>query len=221
MESTFKYNFYGRRKGRGKKSIHDDLFHSALDALSIDRWKDRWPDPLWMEIGFGFGDHLNSWLTQNLKSAILGVEVFETGIVHCMESLKNCADRCALFPHPVANLLPLLPDGMLEGIFILFPDPWPKKRHHKRRLVQTSFLEECYRLLKPKGVIRFASDHPDLVEFTLTQVNLHGKFQWVQGARTAYPAEWPTWPDEWSTSRYHQKAMAQNKPCAAIVWQKP
>lgn len=223
MESTFKPNkpnFYGRRKGRGGKSIHEGLLSSALDALTIEKWKKAWPSPLWMEIGFGFGHHLVSWLAHHPDSYGLGVEVFEAGIAHCVEGVGENADRCALFPAPVAELLPLLPDHILDGIFILFPDPWPKKRHHKRRLIQASFLDECDRLLKPQGVIRFASDHPELVEFTLTQFHNHEKFEWVEGARTGNPLEWPLWPKDWPTSRYHQKAIAQNKPCAAMVWQK-
>jgi len=220
QEIQSKSNFYGRRKGRGKQNIHDEALQRVLESLDVNKWKNQWPALLWMEIGFGFGEHLVSWLSNNPMSYAIGAEVFESGIIHCMEHLKDSSERCALFTDPVAGLLPTLPNKILDGIFILFPDPWPKKRHHKRRLIQASFLNECHRLLKPQGVIRFASDHPDLVEFTLNQVQSDGRFTWKEGAYSCVPGEWPLWPNDWPTSRYHQKAVAQNKPCAHIVWEK-
>lgn len=210
--------FYGRIKGRGK---NQDWIQERLPFLEVGRWGSSWPRPLWLEIGFGYGENLLAWMASHPQAFIIGVEVFQPGLAHFLSHLPiDEYPRCALFPHPVEILLPLLPAQSLECIFILFPDPWPKRRHAKRRLVQGALLQTFYHLLQPHGQIVFASDHADLVTFTLNQMEEHPGFHWKEGASTANPTDWPPWPESFPSSRYHQKAIARGQSCAYMVWEK-
>ncbi len=100
-----------------------------------------------------------------------------------------------------------LPSGSLSRLFLLFPDPWPKTRHHKRRFVRKETLEEFARLLRPGGEFRFASDIPSYVCWTLAHVARHGAFEWT----AERPSDWRTRPPDWPPTRYEQKAISRGR----------
>ena len=231
MMTAQKVNFYGRRKGHALSAEKKTILAHLGDLTHFDTWykpqslenMHHWPSRVFLEIGFGFGEHLWHWLDQNPNDHIIGAEVFANGIAHCAQGLLNQSHRVRLFTHPVQELWPLLPHNSLDGIIILFPDPWPKKRHHKRRLVQKSFLDQCAPFLKKGAFLRFASDHPELVAFSLDHLQDHERFVWhagVHAENAPYPKDWPQWPHDWFASRYCQKARAQGLPCAHSVWHK-
>jgi tRNA (guanine-N7-)-methyltransferase len=165
---------------------------------------------MWMEIGFGYGEHLVQWMMQYPKRSMIGVEVFENGWVSCVNQLPDHGmDAFALFNEPVEELLPTLPDSVLSGIIIRFPDPWPKRRHEKRRLIQPDFLNECSRVVKNKGTLYFASDHTQMVDFAHMAFVTHPRWHCAMHG-TIRPAGWPV-------SRYESKAMAKRIPCMYTV----
>lgn len=210
-------NWYGRRKGHAMGRMRSEAL-MRMETFSVNRWVHSWPKKIWLEVGFGFGEHLLTWLDAHQDHAILGSEVFENGLAHFIANLKpEDEHRCAIFPSPVQELLPRLPKEIFEGIIVFFPDPWPKKRHHKRRLVQGETLDTLVSLLKRGGQIRFASDDPDLVDFTLKALDQQPLLTWVSGLRTSQDP-WPAWPTDWPTSRYYEKALARGVPCAHSLW---
>ena len=211
--------FYGRRKGR---LIPKQLYAKTLERLKnldIKKWQGQWPQELWLEIGFGSGEHLNQWLGQYPQRSLIGVEVFINGVIHCVEAMPEPNEkRCVIFSEPVQSLWSTLSESSLDGIIVFFPDPWPKRRHAERRLVQPEFLDRCARYVKPGGLFHFASDHLGLIAHTLKHLNDHPRWQCIDGARTHNPIDWPDWPDHWPSSRYRDKAINRGAPCAFSIW---
>jgi len=183
-----------------------------LQDLSVDRWREKWPEQAWLEIGFGFGEHLVDWVASHPDSFIMGVEVFEKGIVSCINHLPIQHDhRVAIFDQPVAALLNTIPDNGLCGVIVRFPDPWSKRRHAKRRLIQDDFLDHCSRMVCGGGVLHFASDHTQLVDFSCDVFQRHARWDCVMKSTTR--------PQGWMTSRYENKALLRGDVCHYSTWQ--
>ena len=199
--------FFGRYKGRKfSKSAHARTAE-RLNTLSVQRWQGGYPKELWLEIGFGSGEHLCQWLTLHTTRSVIGVEVFLNGLIHCVHSLPDAVkNRCALFTQPIQELWPLLPESIFDGIILFFPDPWPKRRHQDRRMVQWDFLDQCAKSVKPGGLFYFASDHQPLIQHSFDILHAHPRWKCIAGATNAQPATWPQWPDDWPSSRYRDKA---------------
>lgn len=196
-----------------------EALDKILPAVHYDVQMHPWPQKTWLEIGFGFGEHLLEQMDSKPLDGFIGVEVFENGLAHFLTQLK-AQDywRCRLFPYCASQLS--LPEAFLDGIFILFPNPWPKKGHHKRRLLQSFFLDRCYRWLKPEGCLYIASDHVDLTCWMLHQLANHTGFTFQEGVDQENPTLWPSWPASWPLSRYQQKASLRGARCAHMVWKK-
>lgn len=215
--------FYGRRKGRPLTVHALSTMDTVLPQLSIQRWLQpgQWPQHVWLDVGCGSGEHMIQWLAQHPHACAIGVEVFLNGLAQCMTHLPvSDYERCALYPHPVQTLWPLLPPASMDGIWLFFSDPWPKKRHHRRRLLQHAFLDECSRVLRPQACLHVASDHPGLIAHSLSQLAAHPAWTHVAGAHTACEdvAPWPAWPDTWPTTRYYRKALQQGSRCMWTSW---
>ncbi|PPE05620.1 tRNA (guanosine(46)-N7)-methyltransferase TrmB [Holospora curviuscula] len=173
--------------------------------------------PWWMEIGFGDGIHLRTQLQRNPHVHFLGVEVFRPGIAQCLKDLsQNARNQLHIFPHNVHLLMPRLPKTVIEKIFILFPDPWPKYRHHKRRLLQPEFLSQCWKVLKDEGKLIIASDVIPLIHWMQNNLLEHQGFQYVEGAYSSDPLEWPAWPCDLTLSTYGRKAVHKTY----FIWKK-
>jgi tRNA (guanine-N7-)-methyltransferase len=220
IDSSKTQLFFGRRKGRGFRNNPYARILERLESLSVQRWQGQWPQELWLEIGFGSGEHLCQWLVQHPTRSVIGVEVFLNGLVHCVDSLpEHLEDRCAIFSDPIQALWPLLSESLLDGVILFFPDPWPKRRHQDRRMVQPNFLDQCAYCVKPGGAFHFASDHNPLIQHTLKTLHAHPRWHCVDGATSANPELWPSWPGDWPSSRYRDKALEKNIPCAFSIWQ--
>jgi tRNA (guanine-N7-)-methyltransferase len=203
--------FYGRRKGRGLSNRLSEQAHMRLQHLSVDRWVHAWPEQVWLEIGFGFGEHLVDWLVLHPDRCIVGAEVFENGVVSCINKLPvQCENRVAIFNQPVAALFEKIPDNGLQGVIVRFPDPWPKRRHANRRLIQDAFLDQCAQKVRAGGTLYFASDHAQLVDFSCAILNRHVRWTCVMQSTTR--------PQEWATSRYEDKALARGDVCHYSIW---
>ncbi|TAN72055.1 MAG: tRNA (guanosine(46)-N7)-methyltransferase TrmB [Magnetospirillum sp.] len=214
--------FYGRRKGKPLRKTKQELLQSLLPQLEIPAPKPGEtldpaglfafnPKAIWLEVGFGAGEHTAAQAQANPEVGLIGSEVFLNGLGGLLKLIAaEGLNNIRIFPDDVRRLLPALPDGCLERVFVLFPDPWPKKRHADRRFIGTGNLDQLSRLLGPGGELRVASDHPVYIAWVREQMALRSDFEPVQDAGSR--------PDGWAPSRYEQKALEQGTVCAYMSW---
>jgi tRNA (guanine-N7-)-methyltransferase len=215
--------FYGRRKGKPLKAGRQNLLETLLPRLKFARPQSRQSidiksllpqkSDVWLEIGFGGGEHLAAQAAAHLDVGFIGCEVFINGVASLLKCLEaNGADNVRIFHDDVRHLLPHLPDASLGRIYLLFPDPWPKTRHAKRRFISPEMLSELARLLVDGGELHVASDHPVYVRWTLTHATDHPLFQWP--ARE--PGDWRNRPADGFPTRYEEKAVAVGRKPAYL-----
>jgi tRNA (guanine-N7-)-methyltransferase len=208
---------YGRLKARPIRARRAARTAARLPQLSVP---DAPFDPralapgaseVWLEAGFGAGEHLAAQAQRRPDVLILGAEPFLNGLAACVAHIDALAlDNVRLHPGDVRELMARLPDASLTRIFVLFPDPWPKTRHKKRRLLDAAFVAEAARLLAPGGRLRFATDWADYADWTLERLRASPSFRWV--ARRA--DDWRTPPADHVTTRYEMKRLGDCAP----VW---
>lgn len=162
-----------------------------------------------LEIGFGGGEHLVAQATAHPNTRFIGVEPFINGVASCLRNVEEVnAQNIRLHQGDARDVVARLPDASLDRVYILFPDPWPKARHHKRRLIQAGFLNELARVMKPGAELRFATDWANYASWTLEQVTHHPRFAWL--AESA--ADWRSaWPGHVQT-RYERKKLGDCAP---------
>ncbi len=211
--------FYGRRKGKPLKAGRQALLESSLPRLRIEipvtprsldpaaLFAER-PGALRLEIGFGSGEHLAEQAAANPDIGFIGAEVFLNGVASLVRYIgERALTNVRVFDNDARFLLPTLMDRSLARISLLFPDPWPKARHAKRRLISPAMLDECARVLAENGELRVASDHPIYVEWALRHGTAHPAFQWL----ASRPEDWRIRPADSAMTRYEQKALAQGR----------
>ncbi len=181
---------FGRRRGRKLSPRQQSLLTHGQERLAVPMDKPisegglraMFSAPVqevWLEIGFGAGEHLVWQAEQNPQAGFIGAEPYVNGVVAAMAAIEErcLQDRVRIHADDVHHLLNLLPPASLSRSFILFPDPWPKKRHLERRLVSRSLLDELDRLLRPGSELRFASDIASYTEATLELLKAHKAFE--------------------------------------------
>jgi tRNA (guanine-N7-)-methyltransferase len=214
--------FYGRRKGRPLRKGQQHLIDMLLPRLAIDlpasgtfdprrlfpQSPDGPPQEVWLEIGFGGGEHLAEQARANRHAGIIGCEVFLNGIATLLAQVEaHDLGNVRIYPEDARDLLDRLPEASLDRVFLLFPDPWPKRRHAARRFIQTERLDQLARLLKPGGEFRVASDDPGYITWALAHLTAHPRFQWLaQG-----PRDWRERPADWPPTRYEAKALREGR----------
>ena len=214
-------NFYGRFKGKTLRPaqeiyLREDLHALLPGAVSWDENPTRKPLDLdrlfegrdvWLEVGFGGGEHLVHQALKNPEVGIIGCEPFINGVAMLLGKIREAGvQNLRIYPGDVRNIFDILPVQSIARGFLLYPDPWPKKRHHRRRFVTAEYLQPLSQVLQSGAMFRVATDIPDYVRQTLDQVPQHG-FDWL--AET--PDDWRTaWPD-WISTRYEQKALREDR----------
>lgn len=164
---------------------------------------------LWLEIGFGGGEHVSAQAKANPDAGIMASEVFIEGIAKCLSDIDDMGlQNVRLWDEDARELVNLLPDTCLYRVFILFPDPWPKKRHQKRRIIQPDFLRELSRVMKPGARLRFATDVRSYADEALTIFLAEPSFEWL--AKTA--DDWRTPPPDHFRTRYETKNLGDIAP---------
>ncbi len=216
--------FFGRRKSRPLKPRQAELMRDLLPALQLtadDAPILKTPARLFapparemvLEIGFGGGEHLAHQARTHPEWGFIGCEPFINGVAKLLSAVER--DNLAnlrIWDADARHLLPLLGTETFARVFLLYPDPWPKKRHHKRRFVNQENLAQIRRILKPGGEFFFASDIPHYVAWTLWQVRAHGGFAWLaERAR-----DWREPPPGWLSTRYEQKALKAGRTPAYL-----
>ncbi|HEY3638635.1 MAG TPA: tRNA (guanine(46)-N(7))-methyltransferase TrmB [Rhizomicrobium sp.] len=209
-------SLYGRRKGPKLSAHRAALLEGVLPRLKLELSAGIDPknlfeapvDELWLEIGFGAGEHLLWQAEHHPGIGIIGAEPYQTGVAKLLSKLpqketEDYISRIRIYEGDARDILEVLPDACLGRIFLLFPDPWPKTRHHKRRFIQMDLLDELARVMKSGAEFRFASDDPGYVEWTLERMLLHSGFEWMAVQRD----DWFIRPPDWPATRYEQKAL--------------
>ena len=164
---------------------------------------------VWLEIGFGGGEHLVAQAARHPDVLVLGAEPFTNGVASALRHIDEAdARNVRLHPGDARELMAKLPDGSVKRLFILFPDPWPKLRHHKRRLVDGSFLSEAARVLKSGGRLRFATDWADYADQVLALMPDRQDFAWLAERAD----DWRLPPADHVTTRYEEKRLGDCAP---------
>ena len=217
IETEMSTAFFGRRKGKTLSPTQQRLIDDLLPRLCVNPTEPiedartlfaHEPQGLWLEIGFGGGEHLVRQAESHPDKGLIGCEPFVNGMVKALSQLKDRAiGNVRLYDEDAAHILDWLPEGSLERIFLLYPDPWHKKRHWKRRFVSDQNLKRMVRVLKPGGVFRFASDIEDYVRWTLDHVAAIPQLE-EQG--TTQEERLTPWSD-WLRTRYEEKAIREGR----------
>ena len=206
---------FGRLKARPIKPRQAALMETRLPDLRIPagpvdaRALMPAARETWLEVGFGGGEHMAAQAARHPDTLILGAEPFQNGVASALRHLDEQAlSNVRLQDGDARELLARLPAASVERAFILFPDPWPKARHHKRRLIQPDTVAELARVLTPGGRLRFASDWADYVDWTLERLTASPDFRWT----AARADDWRRPPSDHVTTRYEEKRLGDVKP---------
>lgn len=214
-------NFYGRLKGKHLKKSQQGYLEEDLAALSPGpvSWDDNpardnldvqalfGGHDVWLEVGFGGGEHVVHQAAAHPDVGIIGCEPYINGVAMLLGKMRKAGvENLRIHPGDVRDLFDVLPDRSISKAFLLYPDPWPKARHHRRRFVTPEHLEPLARVLKPGAEFRVATDIPDYVRQTLEEVPRAG-FEWL--AET--PEDWRRPWGDWLSTRYEQKALREGR----------
>ena len=214
---------YGRRKGKRLTARKARLVAELLPRLRPDLSKPA-PDDVralfdnkvrevWLEIGFGGGEHLLWQARGNPDIGIIGCEPFLNGVASLLGGIDDHGlETIRIHDGDARELIAWLPDNAVSRVFILFPDPWPKKRQAKRRLVTPDLVRSLARILVAGGELRFASDDMNYAREALYTIGRSGAFAWT--ARRA--ADWRERPADWPETRYERKALCEGRKPAYL-----
>jgi len=216
---------YGRSKGKALRSYHARLVEDLLPRLEIDPAGLKRGEPafgpgfreLRLEIGFGGGEHLAARAREAPDVAFIGCEPFINGVAKLLavvdaEKLANIRIRAG----DARELVGALPPGCLSRIYILYPDPWPKRRQNKRRLIGPQTLAELARVLAPGGEVRFATDIDDYAGWTLQRFLASPDFEWLAGEADDWRRPW----QDWEPTRYEVKARSEGRPSCYLTFRR-
>lgn len=214
--------FYGRRQGKRLRPKQAAGLSDTLPGLQIDCSGPVRPEALfstaktgfWLEIGFGGGEHLINNARLHPDIGHLGCEPFINGMAKLVLLIEQDGiDAIRLHNDDAVQLLDQLPDASLDRVYLLYPDPWPKRRHYKRRFVSDDNLARIARVLKPGGEFRFASDIDHYVGWTLARLLRSPDFVWTAEQPDDWRLPWENWP----STRYEAKAIREGRTSSYII----
>jgi tRNA (guanine-N7-)-methyltransferase len=199
--------FFGRRKGKRLRAGQDDLVQTLLPRIRVA--PGAMPDrETWLEIGFGGGEHLLAQARAHPDVAMVGCEPFLNGMAKLLAAVdREALTNVRVFDDDVIRLLPAWPSATIDRVSILYPDPWPKRRQRKRRLVSDAFLSELARIMRPGAELRFATDIDDYAGWTIARVLRSDGFRWDARRPHDWRQPWAGWPG----TRYEAKALAAGR----------
>lgn len=205
---------YGRRRGRRLRPAKQALFDTLLPELTLTLPPGGRLDMgtvfpkykhYWLEIGFGGGEHLAHQAVLHPEVGLIGCEPYINGIAGLLKSIDDRQlANIRIYPQDGRLLVDALPDASIERVFILYPDPWPKARHHKRRLISTEFLTALARVMAPGAQLRLATDDAGYATWMLERLIPHPDFLWTAKDCDDWLNPW----DDWIPTRYEQKRLA-------------
>ena len=233
-------HFFGRRKGRIIRKTKTTLLETFLPTLKIDAQTDFTAPDLFvvpvklvcLEIGFGNGEHLAGKAKNNPDVGYIGAEVFQNGVANLLSLITGIkvtadlpetitletgrVDNIRVWDNDIRLLFKSMPDNFLDKVYLLFPDPWPKKRHASRRFVNKDNLQELARILKPGGILRIATDHKVYKSWTLHQMHDCPLFRWTATCGN----DWKHEPKDWVQTKYQRKALKEGRHPVFLDYEK-
>ncbi len=219
-------NLYGRRQDKPLRARPARLMQELLPRVAI---ADPSHGPIapqalfpgsrdvWLEVGTGGGEHLAWQAGRHPQIGMIGAEPFVNGVAKLLSEIdsKELANIRVHFGD-ARPLMEALPDASLGRLFVLHPDPWPKRRHFKRRMISPWFFTEAARLLRPGSQLRIASDIPDYIRWTFMHARNAPAFEWTARRR----ADWEVRPDDWPQTRYEAKALREGRVPAYLTFRR-
>ena len=215
-------NFYGRIKGKSlrpnqTRAMAEDLPKITLPNVTVTENPNRetidinqyfkGKSQIWLEVGFGGGEHMAHQAKSNPDIGLIGVEPYVNGIAMALAKIKDAgAENIAIHPGDARDLMDVLPESSVDKAFLLYPDPWPKARHHRRRFVTPEHLEPLHKVLKAGAEFRISTDIEDYVRQALIEVPKAG-FEWLAEG----PEDWRNPWSDWFSTRYEQKALREGR----------
>jgi tRNA (guanine-N7-)-methyltransferase len=168
---------------------------------------------VWLEIGFGAGEHLAWQAAARPEVGIIGAEPYVAGMAKLLSKIADSGIRnIRLYTEDARDIIAALPDGSLGRAFILCPDPWPKTRHHKRRFIQIEMLDQLARVMRQGAELRFATDDAGYLVWALERFAAHAAFAWTAETQD----DWRTRPADWPQTRYEAKAIRAGRACTYL-----
>lgn len=226
MGQTRKRIFYGRRKGRPLRAGRRRLLDELLPRISVDVARAQtslqtlFPEPVrdvWLEIGFGGGEHLAEQARMHPDVGMIGCEPFINGVARLLSEVeRDKLENIRIHADDARDLIDALPDASIGRVFVLFADPWPKARHARRRFIGPENLDRLARVMKDDAELRLASDQMPLIRWMLFHATEHPDFRWT--ARD--PRDWRNRPDDWPPTRYEEKALGKGIACVYLTFQR-
>lgn len=219
--------FFGRRKGRKLRPRHSHLIETLLPRLAIDLLaaapadlRALFPVPVTgvaLEIGFGGSESMIAQATAHPDFGVIGVEPFINGMAKALAAIDGGhLKNIRLHFDDAADLIEWLPDASLTRIDLIHPDPWPKRRHWKRRFVQDDMVARLARILQPGGEFRFVTDVADYAAWTLQRLLRSPQFEWTPRCADDWRKPWP----EFTPTRYHAKAARENRTSCFLIFRR-
>jgi tRNA (guanine-N7-)-methyltransferase len=227
VSETARLRSYGRRKGHALSARKERLLHELLPTLRLPLDQPA-PHPLtqlfptgvgevWLEIGFGSGEHLLWQAEHHAHVGLIGCEPFINGVASLLGGIEaRELDVIRVHDGDARDVLAWLPPSSISRLFVLFPDPWPKTRHAKRRLLSPETVGEFARVLVQGGELRFASDSGDYAGQVLIALLTSGAFEWT----ALRAADWRIRPPDWPPTRYEGKALSEGRKPAYLSFRR-
>jgi tRNA (guanine-N7-)-methyltransferase len=212
--------FYGRRKGKRLRASQDELVRTLLPRLRVDPRDPlaAFPPPiasLRLEIGFGGGEHLAAQARAHPEVAFIGCEPFVNGVAKLLAAIaREHLPNIRIWDADATELIDALPPRSLAGVSLLYPDPWPKRRHRKRRFLSEQSLAALARVMAPGSELRFVTDIDDYAGWALACVHRSNAFAWTAERPDDWRRPWPGWPG----TRYEAKAKKEGRTAAYLTF---
>ena len=227
-----KRRVYGRRLGRPLNASRQEALDTYLQNLSVpeDLLKESKPiDPrtffpkdiknIIFEVGFGDGDHLAKMIERHEDTAFIGAEPYINGMSAFLKQVEeNNLDqsRIRVWMDDAIRLMSLFLDNSLDAIYVLNPDPWPKVRHHKRRIISQENLDVFARIMKPGAQLIMTTDVDDLAEWMVTEASNHAEFSWTANSKE----DWQTAPRNWIETKYEAKGKLASRKQTYLIFKR-
>jgi len=219
--------FFGRRKGHKLRPRRAHLIETLLPRLAIDvsraapaDLRTLFPVPVTgvvLEIGFGGGESMIAQAAARRDIGILGVEPFINGMAKALAAIENeNLQNIRLHFDDAAALIEWLPDASVSRVDLIHPDPWPKRRHWKRRFVQDDMVARLARILRPDGQFRFVTDVADYAAWTLQRLLRSAEFEWTARCADDWCCAWPAF----TPTRYHAKAAREDRASCFLIFRR-
>jgi tRNA (guanine-N7-)-methyltransferase len=217
--------FFGRRKGKRLRAGQDELVQNLLPSLRVTPGRSPaemfpaagGPRETWLEIGFGGGEHLAAQARSHPDVNFIGCEPFVNGMAKLLAVIDHeKLGNIRVWDEDVTDLLPTLPEACLDRVYILYPDPWPKRRQRKRRLVSDETLAGLARVMRKGAELRFASDIDNYIGWVLARASRSPDFRWTAGRADDWRRPYEGWPG----TRYEAKAIREGRVPSYLTFER-